>query len=302
MNATFRQLQLFTALAEHGSISAAARACHVTQPTVSMQLRELSDSIGLPLYEVIGKRIFLTEAGEHLLASARVMFDEWSALAQRIDALRGLQRGTLRVAFVSTAKYFVPNLLGAFCRQYPEVDVRLSVLNREGVLQRLRANADDLYVMSQPPDDIDVKREAFLANPMVVIASRDHPLANQSSILPTVLLKERFILREVGSATRHACDRHFRALGLAPSVRLELGSNEAIKHSVSAGLGISVLSRYAIHTDPAVDGVAIIDVVGFPIHANWYIVQPSGKLLPPIAAEFLGHLRQYVEAELPVWR
>ncbi len=294
MNITFRQLQLFLALAEHGSISAAARACHVTQPTVSMQLRELAENVGLPLYEVIRKRVFLTEAGRLLQQSAQVMQKELEVFGQRIDQLRGLQRGRLRVAVVSTAKYFVPNLLGAFCHRYPDVDVSLSILNRDGVLQRLRSNEDDLYVMSNPPQDMDVTTEAFLPNPLVVVVQINHPLASSQQIPLDTLMGERFILREQGSGTRRACDRHFAALGLQPNIRMELGSNEAIKHSVAANLGVSVLSRHTLHSDPAVDGLAVLDVVGFPVESNWYIVQPCGKLLPPIAAEFLRHLREHV--------
>lgn len=296
MYATFRQLQLFLAVAEHGSVSAAAKACHVTQPTVSMQLRELSESVGLPLYEVIGKRVFLTEAGERVRESALAIRDEWAALGTRIDALRGLQRGCLRVALVSTAKYFVPTLLGAFCRQYPDVEVSLSILNRDGVLERLQANADDLCIMSLPPEANEVSREAFLPNPLVVVAPAGHALAGQASIPPAALAGERFILREPGSGTRRACERHFAALGWQPTVRMALGSNEAIKHSVAAGLGLAVLSRHTLHADPVVDGLAILDVAGFPIHANWYIVHPRGKRLSPIAAEFLKHLREYVDS------
>ncbi|GAB3253558.1 LysR family transcriptional regulator [Chitinimonas naiadis] len=300
MNATFRQLQLFLALAEQGSISAAARACHVTQPTVSMQLRELAESVGLPLYEVIGKRVFLTEAGRLLQQSAQAMQQQWEAFGQRIDEIQGLKRGRLRVAVVSTAKYFVPNLLGGYCHRYPGVDVSLSVLNRDGVLQRLRSNEDDLYIMSSPPEDMDVTTEAFLPNPLVVVAPIHHPLALQQQIPLTTLLSERFILREPGSGTRRACDRHFAALDTQLAIRMELGSNEAIKHSVAADLGVSVLSRHTLHADPAIDGLVILDVVGFPIESNWYIVQPRGKLLPPVASAFLAHLRDYLGSVQPM--
>lgn len=298
MNVTFRQLQLFLALAEHGSISAAAKACHITQPTVSMQLKELSENVGLPLYEVIGKRVHLTEAGRHLAETAQTIYRAWSEFGQQIDQLQGLQRGRLRLAVVSTAKYFVPALLGAFCTQYPQVDVSLSVLNRDGVLGRLDHNEDDLYIMSQPPLHSDIASEAFLANPLVLVAALGHPLAGQAALSLDALQDARFILREPGSGTRRAVDSHFAALDFQPSIRMELGSNEAIKHSVAAGLGLAVLSRHALHADPALDGLAILPVAQFPIEANWYIVHQKAKRLSPVAAEFLLHLREYV-ARLP---
>lgn len=295
MNATFRQLQLFLSVAEQGSVSAAARACHVTQPTVSMQLKELAENIGLPLYEVIGRRVYLTEAGRLLQQTARTMQQEWEGFRQRIDELQGMQRGRLRVAVVSTAKYFVPNLLGAFCQEYPEVEISLSVLNRDGVLQRLRANEDDLYIMSSPPEDLEVTTESFLPNPLVLVAPIHHPLAPKRRIpLAEVLAAQRFILREPGSGTRRTCDRYFQRLGVELNIRMEMGSNEAIKHSVAAGLGLAVLSRHTLHVDPAIDGLAVLDVVGFPIESNWYIVQPKGKLLSPVGSAFLAHLRDYL--------
>jgi DNA-binding transcriptional LysR family regulator len=153
MNITFRQLRLFLALADTGSVTRAAQLCHITQPTASMQLKEMSEAVGLPLYEVLGKRVFLTDAGRELARTARGISDQWVAFEQKIDATKGLTRGKLRVAVVSTAKYFVPRLLGSFCARYPEIDISLEVLNRDGVLQRLRDNLDDLCIMSMPPTD-----------------------------------------------------------------------------------------------------------------------------------------------------
>jgi len=294
MNTTFRQLRLFLALAEHRSITAAARACHVTQPTVSMQLKELSDAVGLPLYEQVGKRLYLTEAGEALAETAQAMVDEWAAFGQRIDALRGLTRGRLRVAVVSTAKYFVPRLLGSFCASHPDIDIALEVQNRDGVVARLRENRDDLYIMSMPPEDIDLEKHAFLPNPLVVIGPRSHPLsrprAGGGPVALANLAGERFILRERGSGTRLACDARFAELGFAPNVRLELGSNEAIKQAVAGGLGLSVLSRHALAAHLEEDQLAILEVAGFPVLSNWWTLYRRGKRLSPVAAVFLEHL------------
>lgn len=290
MNATFRQLRLFLAFAEHLSVTAAARACHVTQPTASMQLRELADAVGMPLYEQVGKRLFLTAAGEALARTARAMTDEWTAFEQHIDAVKGVTRGRLRVSVVSTAKYFVPRLLGTFCSAFPEIDIALEVLNRDGVVRRLRDNLDDLYIMSMPPDDLELERHAFLSNPLDVIAAASHPLAGRQRISLDELASMRFILREKGSGTRLACDQHFRSLRFKPDVRMELGSNEAIKQAVAASLGVAVISRHALADKPEDENVAVLDVEGFPVQSNWWTLYRKGKKLSPVARAFLAHL------------
>jgi DNA-binding transcriptional LysR family regulator len=292
MNITFRQLRLFLALADTGSVSRAARACHVTQPTASMQLKEVSDSVGVPLYEVISRRVHLTDAGRDLAATARAMTDHWTAFEQRIDATRGLTRGKLRVAVVSTAKYFVPRLLGSFCGRYPEIDISLEVLNRDGVVQRLRDNLDDLYIMSMPPGDIELDDQVFMPNPLVVIAAHTHALAGGGRLELEALGPLRVILREPGSGTRMAIDAHFKRLGFKPRLRLELGSNEAIKEAVAGDLGVSVISSHALHGQVAEHGVAVLDVAGFPIQSNWHVVRQKSKPLSPIARVFQAHLLQ----------
>lgn len=288
---TRRQLQLFLAVAEHGGVSAAARACHVTQPTVSMQLRELADAVGLPLYEQIGRQLHLTPAGEALVATARAMNDEWSAFEQRIAGLKGLTEGRLRVAVVSTAKYFIPRMLGQFCKQHPGIDVALAVENRDGVVARLRGNADDLYIMSQPPADIEVERHTFLPNPLVVIAPRSHPLASRKRIALESLAGEPFVMREPGSGTRLACEAHFAAAGFAPRVRLELGSNEAIRQAVEGELGLGIVSLHALAGVAPGERPAVLPVSGFPIRSSWSILYPRGKRLSPIASVFLDYLK-----------
>ncbi|MBI5926250.1 MAG: LysR family transcriptional regulator [Aquabacterium sp.] len=298
MNVTFRQLRLFLALADTGSVSRAARECHVTQPTASMQLKEVTDAVGVPLYEVISKRVHLTDAGRDLARTARAMVDEWAAFSQRIDATKGLTRGKLRVAVVSTAKYFVPRLLGTFCARYPEIDISLEVLNRDGVVQRLRDNQDDLYIMSTPPADIDLEDQVFMPNPLVLIAANSHPLAQQRDLTLEDLSKLRFILRERGSGTRMTVDAYFKRQRFKPNLRLELGSNEAIKEAVAGDLGISVISSHALHGQSAEHGVSVLDVQGFPIESNWHVVRLKGKQLSPIAKVFQAHLLDMKNAQL----
>ena len=292
MHASFRQLQLMIALAETGSITAAARRCHVTQPTVSMQLKDLADAVGLPLYEQLGRRLHLTAAGEAVAKTARAMIDEWESLSQQVAAMKGIEQGRLRISVASTAKYFVPRMLGRFCEAHPSIDITLQVLNRDGVLARLRDNLDDLYVLSIPPQDIAHRGVVLLNNPLVVIASRDHPLAKQKTVRWQRLRGEPFILREPGSGTRLAVDSHFARLGLAPRVRLELGSNEAIKQAVVAGMGLAVVSRHALAADPASEGLAVLHVQRFPVPSSWSVLWLQGKRLSPVALEFVRHLRE----------
>jgi len=290
MTVTFKQLRLFLTLAELGSISRAARECNVTQPTASMQLKAISDTLDTPLYEVISKRVHLTDAGNDLARTARAIVEEWAAFEQRMNAAKGLTRGKLRVAVVSTAKYFVPRLLGTFCAKHPEIDISLEVLNRDGVVQRLRENRDDLYIMSIPPMDIDLEDRVFMPNPLVAIAARSHPLARARGLKLGDLAKLRFILRERGSGTRMAVDGHFKRHKFKPNLRLELGSNEAIKEAVAGNLGVSVISSHALHGKAAEHGVSVLNVTGFPIESRWHVVWHRNKRLSPIARVFQEHL------------
>ncbi|MYM37851.1 LysR family transcriptional regulator [Duganella qianjiadongensis] len=297
MNITFRQLRLFLALAETGSVSAAARAMHVTQPTASMQLREISASIGLPLYDVIGKKVHLTEVGRELAETARAIGRSWDSFEQQVDGIKGLSRGKLRVAVVSTAKYFMPRLIGSFCTRYPAIDVALEILNRDGVVQRLRDNLDDLYIMSMPPAEIALGDEVFMPNPIVVIAASNHPLARRRSVSLEQLADQRFILREPGSGTRMAADQFFHAHRFRANIRMELGSNEAVKESVAGGLGIGVVSRHALHGQQKEHGVSVINVSGFPLPSAWHIVHPASKKLTPLAQAFKQHVLTAIAPE-----
>ena len=287
LHATFRQLRLFLAFADHGGVSAAARASHVTQPTVSMQLRELEQAIGTPLHEKVGTRVFLTPAGVALANAARAIEREWADFEQQIDSQKGITRGRLGVSFASTASYFLPRLLSGFCTEHPKVDLAFEVLNRDGVIARLRENRDDLYVLSVPPGDIALEVLPFLANPLVLVASRRHPLARRKSIALANLAAERFILREAGSGTRLTCDAFFKRVRFSPDVRLELGSHEAIKEAVAGGLGIGIVSAHSIARG---DRLAVLPVRGFPLQSTWSILHPRGKKLSPIAQSFLAHL------------
>jgi DNA-binding transcriptional LysR family regulator len=288
---TNRQMRLFLALAQTGSVSTAARLMHITQPTASMQLREITSTVGMPLYEVISRKVRLTEAGLELARTVRLVAEEWDQFAQRIDAMKGLRRGRLRVAIVSTAEYFVPRLVGSFCRRHPDIEVSLEVQNRDGVMRRLREGLDDLYVMSMPPEDIELDDQVFMANPLVLIAATGDPLLRSAGPLAlSALSSQRFIVREPGSGTRMAVDRYFRRRGFRPRVRLELGSNEAVKEAVAGGLGLGVVSRHTLHGREREDGVAVLQVEGFPVSSSWHVVHPRARQVSPIAAAFREHL------------
>lgn len=290
MHITFRQLRLFLALADCGSVSAAAKAMHVTQPTASMQLKEVTQTVGAPLFEFVGKKFYLTDLGKELAATARTVAHTWDTFEQNVDAVKGLSRGKLKVAVVSTAKYFMPRLVGSFCKQYPQIEVSLEILNRDGVVQRLRENLDELYIMSMPPVDMDLRDEVLMANPIVVIAATSDTLAKSKRVSLQTLAERRFILREKGSGTRMAVDQYFRKMRFKPDVRLELGSNEAIKESVAGGLGIGVVSRHALHGLKKAHGVSVMELDGFPLPSAWHIVHPASKKLSPLAMAFKQHL------------
>ena len=291
-HSTLRQLEVFEAIARLGSFTRAAEELYLTQPTVSMQIKKLTDAVGLPLFEQVGKKVFLTDAGRELHKTCREIFKHFSHFEMAVADLKGLKQGTLRLAVVTTAKYFAPRLLGPFCQQYPGIEVSLKVSNRERILERLADNQDDLYILGQPPEEVDAVAEPFLDNPLVVLAPANHPLVGRKKIPLARLTEEPFLLREPGSGTRKALERLFADHGLSIRVRMELGSNEAIKQAIVGGLGVSVLSRHTLALDAPLGQLAILDVVGFPIERQWYVAYPAGKQLSIVARTFLDYLKQ----------
>ncbi|MHB1291334.1 MAG: LysR substrate-binding domain-containing protein [Sulfuricella sp.] len=291
-HATLRQLKVFEAVARNLSFTRAAEELHLTQPTVSIQLKQLSDIVGLPLLEQIGKRIHLTDAGCELLVVCRNTFEGLSRFEMLVSDMKGVKAGKLRLAVITTAKYFIPRLLGPFCERYPGIDVSLKVTNRERILQRMADNEDDLYVLGQPPEHTEVELEPFLENPLVVLAPSNHPLARKKRITIKRLAEEPFLMREAGSGTRLATERFFADRGLSVKVRMELGSNEAIKQAVAGGLGVAVLSAHTLALEKSADELVVLDVEGFPIRRQWYAVYARDKQLSVVARTFLDFLRQ----------
>ncbi|MFP4154797.1 MAG: LysR family transcriptional regulator [Halothiobacillaceae bacterium] len=299
MRVTLRQLRSFEAVARLGSFSRAAEEMHVTQPTVSKQIRLLTEEVGLPLFEQIGRRVFLTQAGEALHATCSEWLDNWGRFEQTIADIKGLKQGRLRIATVTTGKYFMPRVLGPFYARYPGIEIALEVVNRDRLLERLSRNQDDLYVMGVPPENWDIVSEPLMENPLVVIAPLDHPQVRMAQVPLDKLADERFLVRERGSGTRIAMETLASEWGMQFKFTMELGSNEAIKQAVAGGLGLAMLSRSALSDDPAKDDVAVLDVQGFPIRRQWYVVRPRGKQPSVVAQTFLAFLHAHIHQIVP---
>ncbi len=286
--ATLHQLRVFEAAARHGSFTRAAEELFLTQPTISMQIKQLTKSVGIPLFEQVGKRLYLTEAGRELFATCKEIFNTLAQFEMKVADLKGLKQGQLRLAVITTAKYFIPRLLGSFCQLYPGIEISLQVTNHEGILERMTSNQDDLYIMSQIPEHLDINYEAFLENPLVVLAPVNHPLAQEKNIPISKLANEAFIMREPGSGTRRAVQQLFDQNDIKVKVKLELGSNEAIKQAIAGGLGISVLSRHTLM--PYAEDLTVLDVEHFPIKRDWYMVYPNGKQLSIVGRTYFEYL------------
>jgi len=285
---SFRQLQVFEAIARHENFTRAAEELFLTQPTVSMQIKKLEESVGAPLFEHIGKKIFLTDIGKELYQSVRDILESLAQFEMQAADMQGMKTGHLRLAVVTTAKYYAPRMLGMFCQKFPGIEVSLKVTNRERLLDRLLQNMDDLYIMGRPPRNDDSHFISLIENPLVVIAPRNHPLAKRKGLLTFEdIADQQFIIRERGSGTRRAIEDHFMERGREIRIKMELGSNEAIKHAVASGLGISILSRHTMSLGIQSGPLVELDVEGFPISWPWYIGYPAGKRLSVVAKTFL---------------
>lgn len=290
---TLRQLQVFEAVARLGSFTRAAEELFLAQPTVSMQIKKLTETIGLPLIEQVGIRIQLTDTGREVYGACQEVFRTLASLESKIADEKGVKRGRLRLAVITSAKYIAPHLLGQFARLYPDIDLSLKVTNRERLLERIANHEDDLYILGQPPQEIEVAAYPLLPNPLVVMACREHPLAGVPDIALARLFEEPFIMREPGSGTRDALLRLCQEHKLEPpSVRMEFGSNEAIKHAIAAGFGISVMSLHTLALEGTSGAIALLDVQGFPIQRHWYLVHPKGRKPSVVAKTFLDFVTQ----------
>lgn len=289
---TFRQLEILIKVAECGGVAAAAEALHLSQPSCSMQLKKLADTIGMPLYEVVGRKLQLTEAGETTLRYAHGVFDCIEHLDMELSRLKGLQAGRLSLGVVSSAEYFIPHLLGPFYRRYPNIEVELFVGNRSQLLDRLQNNADDLYFFGYPPHGENLERLAVGPNHLVVVAPKNHPLAQASRLNWDDIASEQFIVREPGSGTRAVTEAHLDGLGYSFTHKMSIASNEGIKHAVMARMGLAIIPTLTLDEGDQAD-LLELPVEGFPIEDYWYLVSRAGKSFSVVAQTF----RDYVMSE-----
>jgi LysR family transcriptional regulator, low CO2-responsive transcriptional regulator len=283
---SLRQLKVFEAAATNRSFSKAAQLLHLTQPGVSMHIKELEINAGLPLFERVGRRLFVTEAGQELLTRSREILRALKDAEDALDGLKGLRRGRINIAVVSTAKYFVPQLLAIFGKDFPELEVRLAVNNRNSVIELLVANEVDLAIMGRSPQALDTVAESFAQNPHVIIAAPDHPLTKQRRIPIDKVARETFIVREPGSGTRLAMQQFFEERQLTCRVAMEMASNETIKQAVMAGMGVSFISRHTIDLEIQTRRLVVLDVIGTPVIRQWHVAHLAKKRLSPTAAAF----------------
>ncbi len=286
LHLTLRQLKVFESVARHLSYSRAADELHLTQPAVSMQIKQLEDNVSLPLFEQLGKRIYLTEAGRELYHYSRAISQQLSDMEVALDELKGMERGKLNISVVTTANYFAPHLLAKFCQRYSGVTVSLNVSNRETVLKQLADNLIDLAIMGQPPEDLDIDSESFMENPLVVIAPPDHPLCQECNIPVQRLEKEIFLVRESGSGTRGAMERFFVEHHIKINKGMETDTTEAIKQAVQAGMGLGIMSQHTAELELEMNRLKILDVQDFPIIRYWHVVNRKNKRLSSIAKAF----------------
>ena len=288
---TFRQLQVFERIAQTASYTEAAKELFLTQPTVSLQMKKLEETIGTALFDQVGRKVFLTPAGDALLDTSQKLFEVIDAFENKMTALQQVESGSLALAGTTTTEYFIPLILGIFHQRYPKVHVGLTITDRLSASRRLAQNMDDLYLMGQLPDQDNVQVDPFVTNPLVVVAHPKHPLAKVKKISCEKLCAENFLMREPGSETRIALKRYLDQHSLELTTKMELNSNEAIKQAVIGGMGLAVLSRYAVADDAELKRLVILDVVDFPLLENWYLVYSKQKELSPVSQAFLEFVR-----------
>ena len=285
-NVTMRQLRIFSAVAQHLSFARAAEALHLTPPAVSMQVKELEASVGLPLFDRSGRRVSLTTTGEYMLAYARRVLAVMKDAEDTIARFRGLTGGQLAIGMVSTAEYFLPQFLARFRDEHPGVALCLRVGTREQVVALMQGNEVDLAIMGRPPKEWATRAEPFALHPHVLVTAVDHPFVRQGRVQAEALAGEAFIIREQGSATRALLESWLQQYRIEMRVAMEMTSNEAIKQAVMAGMGIALMSAHTIALELRCGLIATPDVDGLPVLRRWHVVHNLGKTLSPAAEAF----------------
>lgn len=292
MQYTLHQLKVFAEVAKCGSITKAAESLHMTQPAVSIQMKQLQESVDIPLIEIIGKKLYLTEAGERLYSMQQTIQEHEEAFEAYASELKGGLTGNLSISAASTAKYFLPYLLGAFQEKYPKVKITLKVTNRNEVLQHLYNNEFQLAILTQLPDDSSIISTPFLENPLVVACPPDHPLSNQKNLTLKALKDESFIFREPGSGTRMVMERLLEKEGIDPKIAMELGTNEAVKQAIMAGIGISLISKLSMQSELKTGTIDELQVKQFPVITHWHTLYRKRKVNTRVIKNFLDFLQQ----------
>ncbi|MEM7195407.1 MAG: LysR family transcriptional regulator [Pseudomonadota bacterium] len=287
LHITMRQLQVFESVARHLSFTRAAEELHLTQPAVSMQVKQLESMIELPLFEQIGKKVHLTEAGNTMVRHSRIMIDQLGEIERDVNSLRGIEGGQLKICIASTVNYFATRLLSKFCEQYTSVNISLDVMNREELIKALEANTPDLVLMGIPPANLDVEAISFMDNPLILIANPAHPLAGKKKVPIHLMNEQTFVVREPGSGTRTAMKRVFDQFDVSLEHSIQLSSNETIKQSVEAGLGLAVVSAHTVELELKAGRLVSLDVEQFPIMRKWYICYRKGKKLSQTSQVFM---------------
>lgn len=290
MNLTFRQLEVFESVARLLSYTLASKELHLSQPAVSMQIKQLEENTGLPLFEQLGRKIYLTEAGREMYHYCRTIAQQVEEAEEVFELLKGLKKGRLEITVATTANAFATRMLAKFKQQHEGVTVSLDVTNREQLLGQIADNEKDIAIMGRPPEDADLVTEPFADNPLVVVAAPDHPLAEKAqdeSVIPLYKLQdETFVVREQGSGTRTAMQRFFDEHNLTVTSSMEMNENEAIKQAVQAGMGLGVVSTHTIELELETNRLVILNVEDFPIMRHWYLVHRKDKRLSSVAQEF----------------
>jgi LysR family transcriptional regulator, low CO2-responsive transcriptional regulator len=285
---TLHQLKVFDAVVRYGSFNRAAKELFMSQPNVSLQIKELTQTVGLPLFEKVGRQQYLTDVGRELLGTCQQMFNTLSQFETKVADFKGLRQGQLRLAVIATGVYLIPRTLEQFCQIYPGVEVSLQIANDTDIVERIIRNLDDLYITTQVPENLNVTSRVFIEDSLVVVAPIDHPLVGQKNIPIQRLATESLIMREPGSGTRRTILQHLSEHGVKVRFKVEMGSNEAIKQATVSGLGLSILSRYTLDADNR--DLAILDVENFPLQRNWYMVFPTAKRLSIVACAYSKYL------------
>lgn len=293
MNVTLHQLRVLSEVAKSQSVTKAAMRLNMTQPAVSNLIRALEIQVETPVIEVLHKKLYITEAGQKLVEAFEGIHDQLEEVKSHLHLLKGRMVGTIKIATVSTAKYFVPRLLGSFKSHYPGVHVELKVKNRHEIIERLKLNLDDFVIMSQLPNNLSVEHHDFFEDELVIAASHQSFKNAAKKMTLKMLAPEPWLIRESGSGTRMAMEGIFKKYRLKPNIEMEIDNNESIKQAIIANMGISILSHQSIAIEQKVGLINVLQVSGFPVRHKWHLVKSKGKKLPIIAQKFYDYVRTH---------